>query len=186
MKKFSVISLFLLALMVVVPSVFAQGYGKDRGIRQDDKMMRRQVTPGEGRMTACQAREASIKNRMLHLTQLAEGMEENFDKHLERIKAYYTDKVVPSGKTVANYDELLAAVKAQEEVVEDTLKVAEADANAFSCTSGTLKEQTTKFREDMHAVKSALKDYRTAIKNLIVAIRSVTGEENKMSPTEQP
>lgn len=182
MKISSIVVGCLVLLAVFSPSVSAQGYGKDNAM-QKDKMMR-EVTPGEGRMTACQAKAASIKKRMTHLVALAEGMEDKFDAHVERIKDYYTNKLVPSGKTVENYDELLSNVKTQEEVVEEALEVAEADAEAFSCTSGNPKEQARKFREDMQAVKKELKVYRTTIKDLIVAVRSVAGEESSPKPTE--
>lgn len=145
-----------------------------------------QVTPGQGKIKACQAREASIKTRMTQLTELTTKMETKFDSIATRVKDYYTNKVVPSGKTVSNYNTLVAAIATQKTAVGTALATAQTDANAFSCTSTTPKTQVTKFREDMQAVKQALKTYRTSIKNLIVAVHSVTGEENKATPTTKP
>jgi ABC-type transporter Mla subunit MlaD len=141
------------------------------------------ITPGQGRMHACQAREASVKNRMTHLSQLATTMESKFDRHAQKVEDYYTNKVIPSGKTVANYNELVTAIQTQKTAVQNALATAQTDANSFSCTSGTAKEQVRQFREDMQAVKQALKAYRTSIKDLIVAVHSVGGEASP-EPTE--
>ncbi len=142
-----------------------------------------QVTPGEGRVKACQVREASVKTRMTHLTDLATTMETKFDAIATRVKDYYTNKVQPSGKTVTNYSTLVAAIATQKTAVQTALTTAQNDANAFSCTSGMPKQQVTQFRTDMQAVKEALKDYRTSIKNLIVAVHSVTGEGHEATPS---
>ena len=139
----------------------------------------------DAKLRSCQAKEDAIKKRASRLTQLATTMEGNFDKHAQRVEDYYTSKVVPSGKTVANYDSLVADIQAKKSAVASALTTAQNDATNFSCTGADPKSQLTQFRKDMQAVKRALKDYRTSIKNLIVAVRSVTGtteSESKSSP----
>jgi len=131
-----------------------------------------------GAVRACQARESAIKTRMTRLTNLAANMETKFDSIAGRVKNYYTSKVLPSGKTVANYDSLVANIATQKTAVASALTQAQANINSFNCASGNAKAQLTQFRQDMQAVKSTLKDYRTSIKNLIVAVRSVTGSQN--------
>lgn len=137
----------------------------------------------DARLKSCQAKEESIKNRLSHLNQLATNMQEKFDAIAERVKEYYTTKVVPSGKTVANYDTLVANVATKKTQVQTALTKAQDDVAGFSCDGEDPKGHLTTFRLDMQAVKGALKEYRTSIKNLIVAIRSVTGETKKASPT---
>ena len=128
----------------------------------------------EAKLKSCQAKEATIKQRSDQLTKTAENMLEKFDNIATRVEKYYSDKVVPSGKTVSNYDALVADIAAKKVLVQTALTKAQTDALAFSCTSDNPKGQLTQFREDMQAVKKALKDYRTSIKNLIVAVRSLT------------
>ena len=77
------------------------------------------------KLRACQARENAIKKRASHLNQLATNIESNFDKHAQRVEEYYTSKVVPSGKTVANYDSLVADIDAKKAAL-DAAKAAEA------------------------------------------------------------
>lgn len=140
----------------------------------------------DAKLKMCQAKENAIKQRSSRLTQLVITMKYEFDAIEKRVEDYYNLKVVPSGKTVSNYSSLLSDIQTKKVAVSTALTKAQNDVNAFSCTSDNPKGQMTEFRIDMQSVKSALKDYRTSIKNLIVAVHSVTGETNKSkeaSPT---
>ena len=190
----------LLFLVVLVPSVFAVGkpntvdrpetvIGRPSNVGNSvtgvQKERRQQVQNRltEAKLKACQARENAIKRRTKQLVELATTMREKFDAIAGRVEKYYTSKVVPNGKTVANYDSLVADIQAKKGVVQTALIVAQGNAESFVCTSDDPKGQLSQFREDMRAVKSALKDYRTSIKNLIVAVRSVTGTTKSNNPT---
>jgi hypothetical protein len=129
------------------------------------------------KLKACQARENGIKNRSTQLAGMAKNMQDKFDVIAKRVQDYYTATVIPSGKTVANYDALLADIQAKKAVISSALSKSQADANNFSCTSGDPKGMMTTFKDDMQAVKQALREYRTSIKNLIVAVHAVTGTD---------
>jgi len=181
-KSILVAGLFL-AFTVFAPSALALGKpiltGKPSGTPSG------QFRLGEAKLKVCQARENVIKNRTEQLVNLVTNMEEKFDAISGRVETYYTSKVVPSGKTVANYDSLVADINNKKAAVGTALTTAQNAVTGFSCTSSDPKGQLTQFRQDMQAVKSALKDYRTSIKNLIVAVRSVTGQtesDNKTTP----
>lgn len=138
------------------------------------------------KLKMCQAKENGIKQRSSHLSQMVSTMEEKFDKIATKVEGYYNSKVVPSGKTVSNYNSLVSEIQSKKATVSTALTKAQTDAAAFSCTADDPKGQLTQFRVDMQAAKSALKDYRISIKNLIVAVHSIVGETNKSkeaSPT---
>lgn len=138
----------------------------------------------EAKLKVCQNKEAAMQKRNDQLTKTAESMLTKFDSIATRVENYYTDKVVPNGKIVSDYDALVADIATKKSAVQTNLDKASADAAAFNCTSNDPKGQLTQFRTDMQAVKQGLKDYRTSIKNLIVAVRSVTGTtENRSNPT---
>ena len=132
----------------------------------------------DAKLRACQARENGIKNRSIRLADLAKDMQYKFDAIAKRVQDYYTNTVVPSGKTVANYDVLVADIQTKKTTVQTTITNAQNNFSGFSCVSDDPKGAMAQFKEDMKLVKQALKNYRTSIKNLIVAVRSVTGEEN--------
>ena len=114
---------------------------------------------------------------MSHLAQLAKMMQDKFDKHAMQVADYYTNKVVPSGKTVLNYNNLVSDIQAKKAAVQATLTTAQTEVNNLNCQTVNPKSQVTQFKQDMQTVKRALKDYRTAVKNLIVAVHSVTGNK---------
>lgn len=174
-------SLFLLSI-VFSPSILAVGkpdtVGKPEGVGRNSA----QTRLIEAKLRACQAKEKAIKKRTEQLVKLATTMQEKFDAIAGRVEEYYTSKVVPSGKTVTNYDSLVADIQTKKGAVQTALSQAQTNVASFSCTSDDPKGQLAQFKDDMRAVKSALKNYRTSIKNLIVAIRSVTGTTERNNP----
>ena len=139
---------------------------------------------GEAKLRSCQARENSIKTRADSLQGLATNMMEKFDAITERVKEFYDTKVVPEGNTVENYDELLDDIDAKKEAVQNALDKAKDGISGFSCDGDDPKGLLTQYKEDMQAVKSALKDYRTSIKNLIVAVHTAVGEKTQEENNE--
>jgi peptidoglycan hydrolase CwlO-like protein len=137
----------------------------------------------DAKLKACQNREAAITKRSTQLAKTASNIQEKFDAIATRVETYYTAKAVPAGKTISNYDALVAEIATKKTAVQTALTTVQTSAAAFSCTSDDPKRQLTQFRTDMQAVKKDLQGYRTAIKNLIVAIRSATGKtESSASP----
>lgn len=126
----------------------------------------------ETRLRACEARKDAVTNRMASLVRFSNNMLEKFNAISLRVQQFYTDKVLPTGVTVANYDALVKDVADKKAVVETAIAAAQADVNGFSCDDSDIRDQYSTFRQSMQAVKQALQNYRTAIKNLIVAVHS--------------
>lgn len=126
----------------------------------------------ETRVRSCEARKDAVTNRMASLVRFANNMLEKFSAISLRVQQFYTDKVLPTGVTVANYDALLKDVADKKAVVETAVAKAQADVDDFSCDDSDIRDQYSTFRQNMQAVKQALQNYRTAIKNLIVAVHS--------------
>lgn len=162
---FLLTSALLIMFVLLAPSVFALGKPVEVGEKPA-------VASETGKLRACQAKENSLKNRLTSLNNLATNMESKFTSIANRVEEYYTAKVVPAGKTVTNYAALVSLIQTKKTAVQTALTKAQTDAGAFTCTSNDPKGQLTLFRKDMQAVKSALKEYRTSIKNLIVAVHS--------------
>lgn len=135
---------------------------------------------------SCEPRANAIKKRMGQLVKLATTMQEKFDAIAARVETYYADTVLPSGKTVTNYTTLVNDIALKKNGVQDALTKTQIDVNNFNCTTGNPKTLFNQFRLDMQTTKTALKNYRTTIKNLIVAVRSVTGESDKLTPKPTP
>ena len=130
------------------------------------------------KLKVCQNKESAIQKRNTQLTKMADNMLTKFDGIARKVETYYTSKAIPNGKTISNYDALVSEIGTKKAAVQTNLDKANTDATAFDCNGDSPKTQLTQFRTDMQAVKQSLKDYRTSIKNLIVAIRSVSKTTN--------
>ena len=167
MWRYFVCLSLLLSSLVLTPAVLAEDNASAAA-----RNTRRQTHLTEVKLKVCQNRETAIKKRAENLGRLANSMLEKFAAHAQRVEEFYTTKVVPSGKTVANYDSLVADIQTKKAAVQAGVTQAQGSLGSFDCTGNDPKGQLTQYKSNMLAVKSALKDYRTAIKNLIVAIRS--------------
>lgn len=138
------------------------------------------------KLRKCQTLSASITRRSNHLVELVDKMKKVFTSIANGVEQYYLTKVVPTGATLSNYDALVADITTKENVITPLLEAAQADASNFSCTGNNPKAQLTQYRTDMQAVIRALHDYRTAIKNLIVAVRTLPSLGLSGTPSATP
>jgi hypothetical protein len=123
------------------------------------------------KLQACKAREEAIKNRKGSLLRLATESLKRMDVFVEKIKNFYQEKVVASGKSVSNYNDLLAEVERTRLEAVSSLDKASKLADEFRCNGDNPKEVYKEFRLAMQQTKEKLYEYRKAIKNLLVAVR---------------
>lgn len=180
MNKVKVSQYSLLLILPILSLIFAPSA---LAISRRDRVENRLT---EVKLKACQARENAMKTRSTNLTKLVTTMEEKFDAIALRVEKFYTTKIIPSGKTVANYDVLVNNIATKKSDVQTALTKAQDDIAGFSCDGNDPKAQMKDFRLDMQTVKEKLKDYRKSVKDLIVAVHSVTGEIKKASPSASP
>lgn len=138
------------------------------------------------KLTVCQVHEKVIQTRLQSLVRLTNTMLATFDAIAKRVEDFYTTKVLPTGKSVSNYDALLSAIQTNHDLVQSDLAITQNDGNDFVCTGIDPKGHLTQFRIDMQEVKKSLKEYRTAIKNLIVAVHTVEPGETPTPTSAQP
>ncbi len=174
-SRFSVVTTCIVFLLTT-NSAYAVTHGvqispdPSSSVNQSDK----------GKLKSCKAKEKQIIKRSENIIKFSTNMQDKFASISGRVQEYYTNKVIPSGKIVADYDSLILNIDVKKAAVGEALEKARTDAAEFSCEAGTPKEQMMVFKDDVKSVKDALKEYRSSIKDLIVAIHSVTGEENSL------
>lgn len=138
------------------------------------------------KLKACRAREEAIKNRKKSLLRLATEALKRMDGWVENLKKFYEEKMVPNGKTVSNYNDLLAEIERTRAEAVASLDKASKIVDEFSCDGDNPKEVYKEFRLAMQETKTKLFEYRKAIKNLLVAMRKVAGEVAKPTPVASP
>lgn len=130
----------------------------------------------EAKLRSCEARTENISKRSTQLMSLVTNMIGKFDAIAVRVQNFYTTKVLPTGKSVSNYDALVADIALKKTAVTDLLTSSQTELTGFDCNSEDPKGAMSEFRTSMQGIKTALHGYRTSIKNLIVAVHSQAGE----------
>lgn len=133
------------------------------------------------KLQVCQTQQANIVRRSQSLTDRAQSQETNFEQIAARVDEFYTTRLAAQNVNVASYSALKNNITTKEQDVNLKLAIAKDDANNFSCSSNDPKGQLTNFRADMQAVITALKDFRTSIKDFIVAIRTAYNNANPVA-----
>ncbi|MBW3538619.1 hypothetical protein KY386_03980 [Candidatus Parcubacteria bacterium] len=134
----------------------------------------------QARLAACQRRETNINAIMERMAAQADKHIGVFDKISQRVQAFYQAK----GRSVANYDALVADVTAQRAAAAAAAAKL-GSASGFRCDGDDPKGSITAFKAELKSTRTALQAYRTAVKNLIVGVKSAVGAEQRTKP-EQP
>lgn len=125
-----------------------------------------------GKLKACQNREKAIQNIMSRIADRSTKQLAVFTTIAERTQAFYDEK----GNEIANYDALVAEVDAKKASAESAVETIQSSGTAFSCDGDNPKAVAASFKDSLQARNVALNEYKTAIKDLIVGVKSAQGE----------
>lgn len=131
------------------------------------------------RLQACKKVEQS-------LTTKSNKMSESLTKHLgglEKLQGKVETlaaKRTGQGRTISGYAVLVTA--ANEAKAKAAAAIAEVkDPPAIDCSSDNPKAAVAEFKSSFKSAREALQGYHRALRNLLVAVASVTGQENRTS-----
>lgn len=127
----------------------------------------------EGQIKSCKAHEANIRRIASHAAQQGQTQLAVFDKISMRTQDFATDKKL----TVPNYTQLLNDVKTKRAAVVAAIQKLRSTP-AFTCDKDAMSAGDT-LKMNIKAMRDALKDYRTSIKNLIVAVHQAASAQKQ-------
>ena len=134
----------------------------------------------EARQKSCQARQAEINTRINNYATAAQRHLGVFEGLLTKVQTFYTTNKL----NVSGYDTLLATAQSKQADAQkavDTLKAL--DVN-IDCTSSDPAQSVVAVKAAVANARVALQAYRTAIKNLIVALKGTsTAADNTTTTT---
>lgn len=122
----------------------------------------------DAKLKACQNREASIDRRLQNIVNRGDRQVKVFDTIATRVEQFASDK----NAKPSNYDDLVNTVASQKAAAQAAMSKIEADRGGFKCNGNDPKGSLETFRTDLKTEISALKSYRTSIKNLIVGVKT--------------
>ncbi len=158
----------------------APGRPTDAGRQGTDKKPEAQQRLAEAKLKACQKRETAINNIMARIANRGEKHLDVFNKIAERTEAFYVAK----GKTLSNYEALVADVDAKRAAAQAAVDAIKATSVSFKCDGTDPKGMASSFKDSLRSEIAALKAYKTAVKNLIVGVKSV--QETIVSTDTKP
>ena len=142
------------------------------------------ATVAKAKLTAvkleiCQKRETEITNIMARMGDRGQKQVDLFAGIATRAENFYTEK----GKTLSNYDALVTDVNNKKAAAQLAVNAVKSAAPTFKCDGDNPKATATSFKNIVKIQIDALNAYKTAVKNLIVGIKSVQSTTASTSNT---
>lgn len=126
----------------------------------------------------CEARKEKLSEKLPQLSKGVESVKAALDAKLAKVQS-----IKESGKLNAdNYDDLLAKVITAKGAAEGAISAISTPTATIDCNNNTLGVQLDTFRTTVNEAKAALKDYRTALVNVISALNAAA---DKAEASEQ-
>ncbi len=132
------------------------------------------------KLKVCEHRQKSIATTMSRIADRGQKQLDLFTTIATKTEAFYTSK----GKTLTNYQALVADVTAKQAAAKTTVDTIKADSASFSCSSTDPQASIATFKSALQSEIQALKDYKTSVKNLIVGVKSVQSTTTTSSTPE--
>lgn len=147
----------------------------ERKEKAEDRKKQAGLRLGEARLKGCEARESAINNAMDRIATRIERHKSIFDTISERTQAFYAD----NNLSLDNYDLLIENVNSKKAIAESAIEEFKASDADFQCDSEDPLGIADTFKGAREEVAIAMKDYKTAIKELIVGVKSAASESEE-------
>lgn len=123
----------------------------------------------EHELKACQQHEKTVTNIMSRQADRGTKHLELLNNTSAHTQEFYTKK----GKTLSNYDALVADVNAKKTAAEAAVDKVKNTSVEFKCDGSDPHGVASAFKDSHKSQNAALHEYHTAVKNLIVGVKSV-------------
>lgn len=135
----------------------------------------------EAGLKSCQVRERVIDKIMARIADRGQRRLDVYSTIATRVEEFYTKK----GKTVSNYDALVADVNTKKTAAQDAINLIKTDKANFKCDGTDPKGVASSFKTDLKAEIQALHAYQQSIKDLVVAVKSVQSDTSSSNSTNE-
>lgn len=142
----------------------AQQREENKEVRQE----RRQGKLDDARKRICESRVKNVERIMNKAATQGQKHLEVFNKISNRVQEFYANR----GLAVDNYDTLIANVSAKKVAAEVAITAVKDNTTTFNCSGENPIGTADMFSGKIRAMHVALKEYRTAIKDVLVAVKT--------------
>lgn len=158
---------------------------KDLRDRLASKSAARKIKLSEKKQAICEKRKNNLVKRSNNIITRVERHFNRFGVIVEKVDNFYSDKLIPKGVVISNYETLKADIEIQKAEVQAALTSAKDKIANFDCTSENPKEHLEDFKIEAKNVHEAMKDYRSTIKNFIKAIKADVKEKKSATTSAE-
>lgn len=122
----------------------------------------------------CERNQERIEQRLPQLSQSANTQQRVLDTMYARVAGFYE-----SGQlTVSNYEGLVASVETQKLELEDAVTLLGESVVEVDCSASGLGDELSRYRESVRVVQSEVKQYRTALVDLIKSMKAAAEDSS--------
>ncbi len=150
-------------------SEFREKAKEELATQRDDH----QKTTEEHRQKACEARAANLNRRASNYAAAAARHLAVFDGIFAKVQAFYTNK----GLNVTGYDALVATAKDKQAAAQAAVDVLKGLDVNIDCTQSDPAQTVQALKTAVKNAREALQAYRSAIKDVIVAIKGASSAQ---------
>ncbi|MDD3035794.1 MAG: hypothetical protein PHO93_02645 [Candidatus Saccharimonadaceae bacterium] len=115
----------------------------------------------------CERNSNRIRNMFTNMNSLGEGRLNLFDNIAQKVQKFYSDNKL----NVENYDQLVQEINSTKEAAQLAIQAAVSTSSQFGCDTDDPKGTVNQYKVQVKTQVQALKDYRTAVKDLISAVQ---------------
>lgn len=147
---------------------------------QQERQNDRQQLKADAREKVCENRKADIDRRSDNFTTAAQRHLDVFNDIFTKLQAYH-DKKNPN---VSNYDTLVADATAKQTAATSAVAALKGLDVNIDCSSADPASTVANIKVAVQNARQTLGEYRTALKNLVVALKTATTTSANTSNTE--
>lgn len=133
----------------------------------------------QAKLAVCEKLEDRIVSRADRLVDRVNKHTTRFDRISNKVQTFYTEKMVPKGIIVENYNQLVSNIDTKRTAVQGAAGEAASVIKEFDCGGEGPRQILASFHDQMHIVIKALREYRKGVVDLIVAVRTAFNNSNK-------
>lgn len=130
------------------------------------------------KLKSCKNREKSINNILARVADRGQKQIDLFSSIATKTQTFYQK----NGKTLANYDKLVADINAKKAAAQAEVDKTKSMSASFACDGTDPKGAVSTFKESLQPQAEAIKAYKTSVRNLIVGVKSVQGTTSAAKP----
>ena len=145
----------------------------------EDRLDGRAEMKAEKRQFVCENRQKAIQNKLAAFNDAADKHLSKFNSVYDKIQAYQEDEnIQPAG-----YDALVTAANAKKQAATDAVAALKEVAADVDCASPETVVKLGAVRDAAKETRTALHEYRMALKDLVVAMAQSKGGQDSADDT---